>query len=165
MEIELSSVLRALHILTAALWIGAGAMLTLFIMPSIRRTGAAGGSVIAESMRRGLGTFMASVAGLAFLSGLSLYWLRFQMLGANAMHGISATLLAIGALAGVIAMIIGGAILGRTSRQLAQLASAATEEATTARIAALHRRAAAASKVALTLLVIALLLMVISRSF
>ena len=164
MEFQLPTLLRAAHILLAALWVGAGALLTLYIMPSIRGTGAAGGSVIAESMRRGLGAFMASTAGLTVLSGAWLYWIRFQMLGASGMRDTGSILLTSGSLAGFAAMIIGGAVLGRTSRELAELAAAPANEATRARIAALHRRGATASRVTLALLISALLLMVLSRS-
>ncbi|HEY2396866.1 MAG TPA: hypothetical protein VGH81_12950 [Rudaea sp.] len=166
MEIQLFSVLRAAHILTAALWLGAGAMLTLYIMPSVRSIGAAGGSVMAELMRRGLGIFMASVAGLTILSGFLLFWMWSQARGPGAMHGTGAMLLSFGALAGIAAAIVGGAVLGRASHELARLAGApAGDAATQSRIAALHRRGAAASKVTLTLLIAALLLMIFSHSF
>jgi len=166
MEIQLFSVLRALHVLTAALWLGAGAMLTLYMMPSVRSTGAAGGAVMAESMRRGLGMFMASVAGLTIVSGLPLFGLWSQARGPGGMHGTGALLLSLGALAGIAAAIVGGAVLGRASRELAALAGVpAGDAATQSRIAALHRRGAAASKVTLTLLVAALLLMIFSHSF
>lgn len=166
MEIQLFSVLRAVHILTAALWLGAGAMLTLYIVPSVRSSGAAGGSVLAESMRRGLGTFMASVAGLTIVSGLLLFWLWLQARGPSGMHGTGAMLLALGSLAGIAAAIVGGAVLARVSHELARLAGAPVDDAAAqSRIAALHRRGAAASKVTLTLLVTALLLMVFSHSF
>ena len=165
MDIQLSMIVRAAHILTASLWIGAAALLTLYIMPAIRSAGAAGGTVVAESMRRGLGVFMASVAGTTILSGAWLFWIRFQVSGAAGMHSNGGIALTLGALAGFVAMILGGAILGRTSRDLAALAAAPANDETGARIAALHRRGAAISKVTLTLLVAALLLMVLSRSF
>jgi hypothetical protein len=165
MEIQLPAVVRAAHILVAALWLGAGALLTLYIMPSIRSSGAGGGSVIADSMRRGLGAFMASTAGLTIFSGAWLYWIRFGAAGTGGIHGTGPIMLTFGALAGVVAMIIGGSVLGRTSRELAGLAEAPASEATRARVAALHRRGAAAARVTLTLLVSALLLMVFSRSF
>ena len=165
MEIQLMSILRAAHILAAALWLGAGAMLTLYIMPSIRSAGAAGGAVIAESMRRGLGIFMASTAGTTILTGLLLYWVWFGMRGAGASFGTGGVMLLGGALAGVAAAIMGGAILGRTSAELAALANAPASAETQARIAALHERGAAASKLVLTLLIVAMLLMIFSRSF
>lgn len=158
-------VLRAVHILAAALWVGAAAMLTLYIMPSVRASGAAGGVVVAEAMRRGVGVFMPSTAGVTILSGLWLYWLWFQGRGGEGLHSAGPIMLMLGALAGVTSAIIGGAVLGRTTHELATLAGAPADTANQARIAALHRRGAAASKLVLTLLVAALLLMVLSRAF
>ena len=165
MEFQMLSILRAAHIVAAALWVGAGALLTLYVMPSIRSTGAAGGAVIAETMRRGLGVFMASTAGTTILTGLLLYWIWFGARGAGASFGTGGIMLLIGALAGVAAAMMGGAILGRTSKELAELAGAPAGEATQARIAALHERGAAVSKIVLTLLISGLLLMIFSRSF
>jgi hypothetical protein len=97
---------------------------------------------------------------------LLLFWLWSQARGPGGMHGTGAMLLSLGALAGVVAAIVGGAILGRVSRELAGLAGApAADAAAQARIATLHGRGAAASKLTLTLLVAALLLMVLSHSF
>jgi len=165
MDIQMLSILRAVHILAASLWVGAGALLTLYIMPSIRSAGAAGGAVIAESMRRGLGIFMASTGGTTILTGLLLYWIWFTARGAGGSFGTGGVMLLVGAVAGVAAAIMGGAILGRTSAQLAELAGAPASEATQARITALHERGAAVSKIVLTLLIVALLLMIFSRSF
>jgi len=156
-------VVRALHILAAALWVGAGAMLTLYVMPAIRRSGAAGGTVLVEAMRRGVGVFMPSVAGTTTLTGVWLFVAWYQARGG--VHGAGAIMLALGALAGLAAAVIGGAILGRTVAALAELANAPRDAASEARIAALHRRGETASRAALTLLVAALLLMVLSRSF
>lgn len=165
MEVHLLSILRAAHIAGAALWVGSGALLTLYIMPSIRNVGAGGGMGVAEAMRRGMGIFMASVAGTTILTGLWLYWIWLTARGSGASFGPSAVMLVTGAIAGIAAAIMGGAILGRTSRELAKLAGAPTGTATSARIAELHRRGAAASKVVLALLLVALLLMIFGRSF
>ena len=165
MDIPFSAFVRAAHILAAALWIGAAAMLTLYILPAVRRTGPGGGAVVAEAMRRGLGAYMPSVAGLTVLSGGWLYWVRFHTAGATGIGSASGIVLTVGAACGIVAMIIGGAVLGRVSHELALLAAAPASETTQARVAALHARGASASKITLTLLVAALLLMVASRWF
>jgi len=112
-----------------------------------------------------MGIFMPSVAGTTILTGLLLYWIWFAARGAGASFGVGGIMLLVGALAGVAAAIMGGAILGRTSVDLAVLAAAPAGEATQARIAALHERGAAVSKIVLALLIVALLLMIFSRSF
>lgn len=156
-------IVRALHILAAALWVGAAAMLTLHVMPAIRRSGAAGGTVLVEAVRRGVGVFMPIVAGTTILTGVWLYVAWYQVRGG--IHGAGALMLTLGALAGFAAAIIGGAVLGRTVAALADLAIGPADAANEARIAALHQRGAAASRAALALLIAALLLMVLSRSF
>jgi hypothetical protein len=162
MDIQFFSVLRAVHILVAALWLGAGALLTLIVFPAIRQTGASGGAVMAEAVRRGLVPFMASIGGLTIVSGLLLYWVWVGASGALGMHSRGGIVLLFGALAGIIAAIIGGAVLGRGSKQMAALATS-TDAARETQIAALHSRMASASKFVLALLVIALLLMVFSH--
>ena len=163
MDIHWLAVVRALHIVAAGLWIGAGVMLTLYVMPAIRDSGAAGGKVLVEVMRRGIGVFMPSIAGVTMLSGLGLYWSWFQARGG--INGTGALLLTIGAFAGVAAAIIGGAVLGRTVNALADLALEPPSEANAARTAALYRRGAAASRIVVTLLLASMLLMIFSRSF
>ena len=164
MQIDMFSILRTLHILVAALWLGAAALLTIIILPAIRTSGATGNEFIAEAVRRGLPKFMASVAGLTVLSGLILYWQWAGMVGPAGTHGTGAIMLMVGALAGVAAAIIGGAILAPAAKKLAALAlESSADDSRQSRMVALHQRMATATKFALTLLVIALLLMSMSR--
>lgn len=156
--------LRLIHILVAALWLGAAALLTLYIGPASHRTGAAGGSFIAETMRSGLPKFMAVIAGLTILSGLLLYWQWSELVGTAVTHSAGGIMLALGALAGIAAAIIGGAILAPTIKQLAELAAeSSVDDARPLHIAALHQRMALMSKFALALLVTALVLMVMGH--
>lgn len=160
----LFSILRALHVLCAALWLGAGAMLTLFILPSVRDAGPAGGSVMGAAVRRGVPAFMASVGGLTILSGLWLYWLWARSVGSAGMHSTGGIMLGIGAACGIGAVILGGAVLSPTSKKIAALAAEGPpDEARKAQIGALQNRMASAGKLALTLMVLALLLMTLSR--
>ena len=156
--------LRVIHILAAASWLGAAAMLTLCVLPAVRRSGAAGGTFIAEAVRCGLPKFMAIAAGLTVLSGFSLYWHWSTLVGASATQSTGGILLMAGAVAGIAAGIIGGAILAPSTKQLAALADEDSVDAgRAARIAALHLRMTFATRLALSLLVIALVLMVMSR--
>jgi len=161
---NLYATLRVIHILIAALWLGAVVLLTLYIGPSARRSGAAGGSFIAETVRSGLPKFMAAIGGLTILSGLFLYWQWSEMVGTAVTHSTGGILLALGALAGIAAAIIGGAIVGPIVKQLAELGEeTSVDESRPLRIVALHRRLALSSKFAVALLVIALVLMVTSH--
>ena len=153
--------LRAVHILVAALWLGAAAVLSLYVMPSIRNS-AGGGAVLGEIVRRGLPKFMASLAGLTVLTGALAYAMWTRLGGPGAVHSTAGILLALGALAGVGAMIIGGAIIAPTVKRLAALAEQG-DAASSSDVAALHARGATAARSAFALLVIALLLMASSH--
>lgn len=160
---EIPLLVRAIHLVAAALWLGAAAILTVFVMPATRRSGPAGGAVHAEAMSRGLGAYMASVAGLTVLSGGWLYWIYFHAVGEAAMRRTGGLLLTLGALCGVAALVIGGAVISRVTKELATLAGAAPDDATRARIAVLQQRGATASRIALILILAAMLLMIVSR--
>lgn len=164
MEMSLLSLLRAAHILCASLWVGAATMLTLFILPSVREAGPAGGSVMGAAVRRGVPTFMASVGGLTILSGLWLYWLWAQRLGSAAMHTTSGITLGIGAVSGIAALVIGAVILSPASKRLAALgAEGPPDEARKAQMTALQDRIAGAGKITVALMIVALVLMALSR--
>ena len=164
MHVDPFVLLRTLHLLAAAFWLGAGAMLTLVIFPAIRRSGTAGGVFVAQAQRGGLPKFMAAAAGLTILSGIGLYWQWSRLAGGIGAHGTGGILLMLGALAGVLAAIMGGAILAPTAKQIADLAAeGAADAARQSRVDALHRRMASATRVTLLLLVSAFLLMAASR--
>jgi uncharacterized membrane protein len=50
-------VLRVLHILIAALWLGSAGLLAMIVMPAIRDAGTAGGTLLASLHRRRLHAF------------------------------------------------------------------------------------------------------------
>ncbi len=164
MEFSLLSLLRTAHILCASLWVGSATMLTLFILPSVREAGPAGGSVMGAAVRRGVPQFMASLGGLTVLTGLWLFWLWAHSVGAGAVHGTAGIMLGIGAVCGIAALIIGGAVLSPTSRKLAALgAEGLPDDARKAQMAALQNRLASMGKVSVILMIVALLLMALSR--
>jgi len=164
MHVDPFVLLRTLHLLAAAFWLGAGATLTLIIFPAIRRSGSAGGAFVAQAQRGGLPKFMAAAAGLTILSGIGLYWQWSRLAGGIGAHGTGGILLMLGAVAGILAAIMGGAILAPTAKQLADLATAGSVDATRqSRADALHRRMTGATRLTLLLLVSAFLLMAASR--
>jgi len=147
---------RTLHILMAASWLGAGALLTLYLLPTLRRLGPAGQPTLRSLEGLGLSRFMAANGGLTMLSGLWLYWVLTAGLNAAAVRSPMGMVFGIGGIAGILAGIIGGAVIGRSIRRLDALgeASAGGPEA-----AALHQRIANASRLALALLLVALVAM------
>ena len=161
---------RALHILVAALWVGAGLFLTLFLMPTLRQLGTGGHPVHAGLERRGMGGFMAVVAMLTLLSGVWLYWEMTSGFDRGVISSNRGIMFGLGGLAGLLAAIIGGAVIGRGLRQIheldrrvAGLADGAERDAHLQMLAGLRRRTARASQCDAVLLVAALLLMALGH--
>lgn len=113
--------LRALHILLAALWLGAAFLLTLFVMPAVRDTGRAGGQFMQMLHKHRLPSFMASVSVLAVFSGIWLYWFFTAGFRAPAMFSGGGLAFGIGGLCGLLTMILGGAVMGRGFAQMARM--------------------------------------------
>ena len=152
---------RVLHILLAALWLGAGALLTLYLLPTLRRLGPAGQPTLRSLEGLGLSRFMGAIGGLTLLSGLSLYWTLTAGLNADAIRSPTGMVFGIGGLAGIGAGIVGGAVIGRSIRRLNALEAGAAEGP---EALALHRRIATGSRLALALLLVAVVAMSLGHS-
>lgn len=158
-------VLRVLHILVAALWLGAAGLLALVVMPAIRDAGTAGGTLLASLHRRKLHAFMAASAVLTVLSGIWLYWVMTADFNQAMVLSRSGLVFGIGGLCGLLAMIMGASIIGPGFVRLTTLAGqtgsmAEAERAAHAqRLSAIQQRTTLASKGALVLIVVALVLM------
>ncbi|MGH8213905.1 MAG: hypothetical protein ACREPP_11830 [Rhodanobacteraceae bacterium] len=161
--------LRAAHILLAALWLGAAFLLSLFVLPAARDVGPAGGQFMATLQKRKLHAFMAGTAVLTVLSGIWLYWLFTAGLQTEVMFSAGGLAFGIGGLCGVLAMILGGAIMGRgTARMVAMgeeavLLSDVERTVHMQQMEALRQRLGVASKFILLLMVAALLLMAVGH--
>jgi hypothetical protein len=110
--------LRLLHIVSAFAWVGLGAATTFFIVPAALSAGESGLRYLrAIFTRTPYGPIFGIVGGLTVLAGILLY------LVGNAASHFSNTgniVLGIGAVAGLLASVHGGATTGRSSRTLAQ---------------------------------------------
>jgi hypothetical protein len=158
-------VLRVLHILIAALWLGSAGLLAMIVMPAIRDAGTAGGTLLASLHRRRLHAFMAATAVLTVLSGIWLYWVLTAGLDQTIVWSRSGLIFGIGGLCGLLAMIIGGSIIGPGFVRLTALAGQtgpmpeAERAAHAQQLSAIRQRTELASKGALVLIVVALVLM------
>jgi hypothetical protein len=158
-------VLRVLHILVAALWVGAAGLLAMVVMPAVGDAGAAGGPFLVSLHRRKLHVFMAASALLTVLSGIWLYWVLTTGFDPDIVWSRGGVVFGIGGLCGLVALVIGGAVIGPGFARLATLSEqtdAIPEDQRAAhdlRIDAMRRRTMLASKCALALIVIALVLM------
>ncbi len=114
--------LNLVHIVAGVVWAGSALLLTFFIMPAVSAAGQPGATVIQKlTQETRFPLFMALGGALTVLSGLTMYWLASDHLSATWMssnHGIAIT---VGAVAGILAAIAGGAMAGRASKRLGAL--------------------------------------------
>jgi hypothetical protein len=125
MNVLMFLTLRAAHVLLAALWIGGSVFGSLMLMPAIMASGPSGGQVMVAMNRRGLGRYMAVLGMTTVLTGVYLLWRftgGFDPAVAATHAGLS---FSIGGAAGILAAVIGGAVVGRSAQQLDGLASQA----------------------------------------
>lgn len=150
--------IRALHILVAAAWFGAAAFLTLYLMPAVRQLGPQGGAVMVALTQRRFHVFMAANAMLTVLSGGWLYWTLTAGLQPDAVHSHAGMVFGVGGLCGLLAAVIGATVVGRSSKQLADLA-AAGQPPQAETVARLQARIRFGSLLALGLMLLALVSM------
>jgi len=160
---------RAAHVLFAAIWVGATFFITYFLFPSLQDAGPAGGAVMGALMRRKLPVFQASLGGLAVVTGLYLYY-RFTGGFDPALSGTRAAMVfGTGGIAGILALIIGGAIVSKNAKKMSELgarlpsAPEAERAALGAQMAAARQRAATAARIVIVLQMIAVVLMAIGH--
>jgi uncharacterized membrane protein len=161
---------RALHVLLAATWLGTTAFMYIFLTPALDDIGSAGGRLMESMGRRGVQAFMGSAGGLAVVTGIWLYWRFTGGFDPAASGTMGARVFGAGGVAGILSLIIGGAVVGRAARKMTDLASRAAaapegpeRAALTAQVTALKRRASTGGKIVLALQVVALVCMAIGH--
>lgn len=162
--------IRAVHVLLAAAWVGTVAFVHLVLSPALDDIGPSGAALMAALSRRGFHPLIATVGGTTVLTGLWLYWRFTGGFDPTASATMGARVFGAGGVAGILALIIGGAIVGRTARKLEALGAkvsatsdAAARGALLNEITATKRRLAAAGRIVLALQVVALLCMAVGH--
>jgi uncharacterized membrane protein len=160
---------RAAHVLLAVIWVGATAFTTFLLMPALQDSGPAAGPVMAALMRRKFSAFMASLGGLTVVTGLYLYY-RFTGGFDPALSGsVGAMVFGTGGIAGIIALVLGGAIIARNTKKMdalgARMATAPETERAglAAEMAAARQRVVTFSRIVIVLQMIAVVLMAIGH--
>lgn len=104
----LTLVLRFLHVVGGALWVGGVSILAFFIFPAIRASGPAGGAVMRQVAGvRKLPEFLAILGWVTVLSGITLY-IRDTMGGANGWGGTPMGItFAVGGTIALVALLVG----------------------------------------------------------
>lgn len=160
--------LRFLHIFAGIAWAGAGFLALTVISPYIAKMQGQGGSALSGFYGNSRwSAFMGAAGGITVLAGLILYFGR-PWFGWTTMVFSQAgtTVLTIGAVAGVLALIHGGASLSRKQRQFSEFAASITGAPTTeqsARIASLTQDLKLHTTISLVLVLISVIGMATAR--
>lgn len=120
--------LRIVHILLGVFWAGTMFFFVLWLEPSVRAIGPAGGQVIAQLKERGYLTWMPVIAGFTVLSGLVLFWLDFGRVDPSQMSSPFAMTLGTGAVFAIVALVLGVAVMRPTALRLLALGGAAMQQ-------------------------------------
>ena len=161
---------RVLHVLLAAAWLGATAFIYLFLEPTLKEMGSASGPVLAALARRRIHVFMSSVGGITVLTGVWLYWRFTGHFDPAVSKTVAARVFGMGGAAGVLALVIGSAVVGRAAKKMSALAvtamslpEGAARAATMTQVDVARKRAATAGRIVLVLQIVALALMAIGH--
>jgi hypothetical protein len=160
---------RLVHIGLGVFWAGSVFFTTLFLAPALRDAGPDGAKVAAGLMRRRLFDVLPIVAGLTIISGLWLYWrasFGFQPAYMGSPVGIT---FGIGAVAAIVALVIGlvfvrpGMLKAAQLTQSAASAGAGEREAQLAAAQQARVRATSAQQIVTLLLLVAVATMAVGR--
>jgi len=113
--------MRVLHVLLAATWIGATVFMSLLLMPVVDSAGPAGGQIMIGLNKRGLNAFFGAIGGLTVLTGIYLFWRFTGGFDPEVSRSHAGMAFGIGGVAGILATILGGAIVGRSAQKLVNL--------------------------------------------
>lgn len=119
--------LRLLHIVLGVYWAGAIIFSALYLEPSVRAVGPPGGQVMAQLVKRGHLNVMPAVALITMLAGIELYRrvsAGFQLEWITSTQGMTLT---IGAVAAILAFIIGVFVMRASSLKVMALSKAAQQ--------------------------------------
>jgi uncharacterized membrane protein len=152
-------VLRLIHIVAGALWVGVGFFSVLILVPTLVRMGSEAGSVFRALGQSGLYRMIFPVtSGLTVLAGILLYARPNASVVFSSAGWI---VLSIGALAGIAGAIHGGAFLARQMTDYSQ--KVASGSAQSADLSALGASLIQHARISLVLLVVALVGMSLAR--
>jgi uncharacterized membrane protein len=163
-------VLRLVHVVAGAIWVGMATFATYYLQPAIQETGPDGGKVMAAIQRRGVMTVMPILAVATLVSGLWLY-----MRAAGGQHAAFARsgpglAFGIGGLAAIVAWLMGMFVMRPAmmkavtlAQSLGPSASPQDRERVGAEAQRLRARASVAGKAVTHLLFLAVAAMAVAR--
>jgi hypothetical protein len=161
--------LRSAHVLLAAVWVGATVFTSILLMPVIEGSGPIGGQIMQNLEKRGMTAFFAAMGGTTVLTGIYLYWHFTGGFDPEISRSHAGMAFGIGGVCGLIAVIIGGSVIGRSSRKMLAVmeqmpqASAAQKAALMQEADTLRGRMKTFGTLVLLLQIIALLTMAVGH--
>jgi uncharacterized membrane protein len=162
-------VLRFFHVVSGVLWVGGVGVLSMFLAPAIQGSGPNGAAVMRHLIiKTKFGAYFPALGGLTVLSGIWMYWHNSAVSQGAFNASATGITLGIGGLFGLIALIFGGLVVGRSVGQLGTVmktldGSAAPTADQAARMAALRDKITWGSKIVLPMLILAAACMAIAR--
>jgi len=118
-------VLRLIHILAGAFWVGAIIFMTVFLMPTLRAIGPAGGPVMQQLVQvRRLPIYMMGAPLLTVLSGVTLYWRDSNGIDSAWLHSGTGRMFGLGGLLAIVAVVLGMTIVSPSAKRMGALAAA-----------------------------------------
>jgi hypothetical protein len=161
--------MRLLHIVLGVFWAGALIFHALWLIPALRDAGPEGAKVAAGLMRRHFFAILPAVGGLTILSGFWLYWRASLGFQPAYMRSSSGMTYGVGALAAIVALVLGVTVMRPSMLRAAELSQAAgaapphERETKLAQAQALRARGAQAARIVALLLAIATGAMAVGR--
>src|SRR5262249_17912573 len=113
-------VLRAAHVLLAAMWFGSTVFVSELLVPALDAAGPSGGQIMGGLSRR-VTVYMAILAGTTVLTGIYLFWHFTGGFDPQVSATHAGRAFGVGGLAGLVAAIIGGSVVGRSANKLGPL--------------------------------------------
>lgn len=170
MNIYILILLRIVHVIASILWAGAAVVYLFFVKPSVKSIGPAGPQFMQYlAERRKYPVFMMTTSLLTVLAGSVLYWISSGGLNAAWIRTGTGVGFTIGALAALVAFLVGGfgigprsAAIGTLGGQIARSGMPPTPEQMHS-IQALEKKLAMAENLDFIMLAIAMLTMATAR--
>ena len=163
-------VLRLVHVVFGAIWVGMAVFASMFLGPAIEDTGPEGGKVMAALQRRGLMTLLPLLGLGTLISGLWLYWRMSAGLHPGVLTSPVGLAFGFGGLAAVAAFVLGVAVSRPAMMRAGMLAqsaqsgtSAAERQGLVAEAGRLRARSVAAGRLSTWLLIFAAAAMSVAR--
>ncbi len=126
MDLEMVA-MRLIHIGLGVFWAGAIFFIVLFLEPSVRAAGPDGGRVMQGIQQRKLLTILPVAAALTILSGIALYWRASVGFNADWMASRVGVSLTMGAVAAIVAFLIGVFVMRASTLEAGRLAAKAQQ--------------------------------------